>query len=258
MAEHKGLLNESELKAATKAARLAVRAQEGLDLRGLVENRRKALEALAYKPLAITLIPIAQAFEILWSPPGIPFADHFEPENNWAQIDFEMGYDQNGEVDVFFLFGWQNPSNSQAIISAECDLVLKGIGRAEATPTYLHGAHAKLNLFGQLNLGTSKLPCVPGPIITIDNSALVNLDTPPEALGGGKIGGNAPYSGRFDLRNDARIMVDPFENVVLSVKFFAKYDVDHGQVVLNFSASDNSIMCPGVLIDLLTPPAMAA
>src|SRR5262249_20247541 len=152
-----------------------------------------ALEALAYKPLTITPIPVAQAFEILWSPPNIPFADHFEPENNWAQIDFEMGYDQNGEVDVFFLFGWQNPSNSQAIISAESDLVLKGIGRAEATPSTLHGAHANLTLCGQLNLGTSQLPSVPGPPITIDNS--LHLDSGP---GGGQIGQDAPYSGRFD------------------------------------------------------------
>jgi hypothetical protein len=252
MAELKGLLNESELKAATKAARLAARYQEGLDLRGLVENRRKALEVIANRPLTTTLIPIPMAFEINRKPLNIPFAEHLEPGNNWAQIDFEMGYSRSGQVDVWFQFGWQNPSNSSIVITAECALVLKGIGRAQVAPAPFHGGHARLNLFGQLDVTSGQLLC-PGPQITIDNSPFVNLDSGPTMGGGGDIGNHEPYSGRFDLRNDAQILVDACDNVVVSAHFWATYDVDYGQVVLNFSASDNSIMCPGALINLLSP-----
>jgi hypothetical protein len=250
MAEHKGLLNE--LKAATKAARLAARYQEGLDLRGLVENRRKALELIAYKPLNITVIPIPMAFEINRKPPTIPFAEHLEPENNWAQIDFEMGNNQSGQVDVYFQFGWQNPSNSSIVITAQCALVLQGIGRAQVTPTYLHGGHARIKLVGQLDVTSGELLC-PGPQITIDESKNVNLDSGPEIGGGGGIANSEPYSGRFDLRNDAQILVDAFDNVMVSAHFWAHYDVDHGQVVVNFSASDNSILCPGVVLTQFTP-----
>jgi hypothetical protein len=257
MAGHKGLLNESELKAATNAARLAIRNQEGLDLRGLVENRRKALEALASKPLTITPIPIWTAVEIDRVPLNIPFAKHIEPGNNWAQIDFETRNNiGNQEVDVSFLFGWQNPTDFFAIVSAECDLVLKGTGHAEADPTYWHGGHARLNLFGQLILATTPIPSVPGPILTINTS--LNLDSGPGIGGGGSITNNADFSGMFHLSNDNQILVDPFDTVTLLVRFFAQYDVDHGQVILDFSSSDNSIMCPSVQVDLLTPPVARA
>jgi hypothetical protein len=255
MAGHKGLLNESELKAATNAARLAIRNQEGLDLRGLVENRRKALEALASKPLTITPIPIWTAVEIDRLPLNIPFAKHIEPGNNWAQIDFETR-NNFGEVDVSFLFGWQNPTDFFAIINAECDLVLKGTGHAEVDPTYWHGGHAILNLWGQLILGTSQNPSFKGPIVAINTT--LNLDSGPGIGGGGKITKDADFSGMVHLSYDSAIQVDPFDTVVLLVKFFAQYDVDHGQVIMDFSSSDNSIMCPSVQVDLLTPSVIRA
>jgi hypothetical protein len=166
-----------------------------------------------------------------------------------------MGINNSGRIDVYFEFAWQNPTEYLAVIEADSDLVLRGTGRAVANPTEFHGGHGKLDLWAQLSLATlSGGYAMYGGLVPIKG---VYANSGPEIFGGGTDVTPADFSDMYHLPYDSYVYVDAFDWVLFSVHFWVNYDVDHGQVILDFSSSDNFIMCPSVQVDLLTPPPVA-
>ena len=241
--EVRSVLAEEKSKVAKTFAALNENLQRG------IENRRKALEQIAYKPLTVTPIPLFTAWKIDASP-GIPFASHIEAENNWAVLTFEKGTNGDGEVDVGFWFYWQNPSNQPAVLNADTEVALQGFCEVVEIPCpYPGGFYSSLTLWVQLNVYVggavlqSAAPVVGGANAE-DNWILIdpNADVDTEV------------TSRTERLFVPNIAVPAGGLALFMIHFWATYSVeDSTWVDFDFESSGRIIKCPGVQLELLTP-----
>jgi hypothetical protein len=256
LAEHQREVLSVRAEEKSKTAKTFAALDENLQ-RG-IENRRKALEQLANKPLIATSIPLWTANEIVAFPGNtFPFASHIEASNNWAVIAFEREevlaadrIDGLGKIGVNFFFIWENPSQKQpAVINADSDLVLQGTAYAQATAGLFVSGEGFLDLTAQLSVvvGRTILNSTPLPIKKLDVTG-----DPVKWTFPGYWSLDATFSDTYHLSNQ-NIFVPPGELVVVLVRFQTIYFVDSGRVELDFESSGGSIKCPSVQLELVTP-----
>jgi len=166
-----------------------------------------------------------------------------------------MGIDSSGQVDLYFGFVWQNPTEYLAVLKAESDLVLKGTGDAEAQSTFFFGGHAYADPHAELVLSTLSGGFPFHGAKTDIPTVYAHADS---GLGGVPVKSHRDFSGIYHVTFDSQLEVDAFDWAFFIVHFWAVYDVHHGKVTLDFSSSNNSIMCPSVQMDFLTPPPVIA
>jgi hypothetical protein len=241
LADHESEVGSVLEKEKTKYAKTF--AAPNKDLRRAIENQRKALEQIAFKPLIITSIPLWTAFEIYELPGNIPFQSHIEAGNNWAVTTFEKGTDGSGVEEVYFWFAWRNPSVNLAVLGAECDLALQGTCRVHGNSHFLFSGDASLDLYAELIAYTGIYPNS-GPPVEIKF-----LGAPPD--------NSAFICDTYHVPGPDAISVSGGSLVLFAVHFWVYYDVYNGLASFDFE-SPGFILCPSVQLELLTPPPVIA
>lgn len=224
------------------------------NLRSGIENQRKAWEQLASKPpTIITPIPLWSAWEIGVTP--IALVDsHIEASNNWARILYTRHSDGEDDIYVSFWFYWQNPSEYLAVLNAESDLLVQGWCQAVGSEQFLWGGDAVIDLSAKLfvYVGGARIESSRVPIKTL------GAQGGDEILYWGTHTDSEGISGTYHM-SCSNISVPAGEQVLFSVQFHAAYNLRHGSIDLDFDTDQNkSIMCPGLLINLLTAPPVIA
>src|SRR5262249_24511043 len=131
--------------------------------RGLA-NQRKALEvvanagALLKPPSYIALDPF-----LIWAQswvsgvqvqrPNILVDSHIGHFDSWAKINYRTHKD-TGIKDTYdtltFYYVWENPSDSDTVVNAECSLILSGSCYASANTGIIDGGYSYLSLLGAI------------------------------------------------------------------------------------------------------------
>jgi len=253
LAEHQSDVRNVVEKHKAKTAKNVSELNKNLRL-GLA-NRSKALENLNSKPfLPTTIIPLEEASQIWATPAGMLTDSHIDPHDNWAKFVFiernDVGY---AVAYVRFYFFWQNPSEYVAVINANSDLAAQGVIQANATPGLFTGGKCTLTLEATLKV------FVGGAEISSQGTPEVGIDTI-SADGGSELlmddGNFASHnvSGALNHLSVSNIQVDAGQMVLFEVALQALYSVSDGSITLDFSYGDYYAMCPGLTIELLTPP----
>jgi hypothetical protein len=215
------------------------------------ENTRRALEHIAYQPLLSTAIPLRLPIYIGARPAGFLVDAQQQPGASFARAKLGTGQDtSSGLAKLSFYFSWTNPSKFLAVINCAADLISSGALGCAAEPGLLFGGSVALQLGTQLNVfaGTTTISWQPGQRTSI--AAL--------ATSGGGIFGfgdviNKPVADTAHLHCET-ILVEGNQTVFFEVALVATYTIDDANVSVNFADDGGSIACPGLTVELLTPP----
>ncbi|GKS65364.1 hypothetical protein YTPLAS72_26680 [Nitrospira sp.] len=242
-------LKKEEAKTAKQFARLEKQRQAGFN------NTRRAIELIALKPFLSTQIPVPTPFLISAKPAGILSDSQVVARNNLAKAAFSIGQDtSHSTANVNFYFAWQNPSNFLAVINCSADLITNGLCGAWATPGFLFGGTASITVRAELTVFA-------GPIkISWQQDQTKQLESL-SAHGGGIFGfGDVLSSTISDTAHLSckNIEVQGNQLIVFDVALTAEYSIDDGNVSIDFASGSQEIVCPGVTVELLTPPAGGA
>jgi len=248
--------HQHEVRAAVEKERAANAKELSLlneNLRRGLANQARALEHIAFKPFITTLIPIPQASFIFAQPVGMLTDSNTAPGMNFAKVSYTQKNDSiQTTVFVRFYFFWQNQTDFLAVINVDSDLAAVGVAQGSAYPGFFVPGTCDLNLDATLTvyLGDTEISYQSTETAVIDSI---------HVTGGYDIflpdGGfqSDDISGSFHL-SCTNIEVEANQTVVFQVEFEATYTIsDGGSVVLDFDFEDNSIVCPGVTVELLTP-----
>ncbi len=241
-------LKKDEAKTAKQFAMLEKQRQAGFD------NTRRAIELIALQPFLSTQIPVQTPFLISAKPAGILSDSQVAAGNNLAKAAFSIGQDtSNSTANVNFYFAWQNPSNFLAVINCSADLITNGLCGAWATPGFLFGGTASITVRAELTVfaGSIEISWQQG-----QTKQLASLT----AHGGGIFGlGDVLSTTISDTAHLScqNIEVQGNQLIVFNVALTAEYSIDDGNVSIDFASGSQGIVCPGLTVELLTPPAGA-
>ncbi|HVT53912.1 MAG TPA: hypothetical protein VHE77_20200 [Dongiaceae bacterium] len=243
-AELRRSLAQDKEATAKQLAALAAADRAGL------ANTRRAIEHIKFKPYLTTLIPVETPFLIGARPAGFMTGSAAAPGDNWATAVLNSNQDTSASsMRASFYFAWQNPTSYLAVLNASADLVLNGSAGVDAQPGIITGGSATVSLRAELNafIGQFEISYQQNQKV-----ALASLSTD----GGGIFGLgdvlNQSISTTAHL-GCTSIEVQGDQMAVFEVALVADYSLDDGHAVADFSA-DRAIFCPGLNIELLTPP----
>ena len=225
--------------------------QEKLRQAGL-DNTRRAIEAIAFKPHLVTLIPVPTPYLIAATPAGILTDSHVEQWNNWGKTFFSLSQNTSSSTArISFYFAWQNPSVYLAVINCAADLVASGMCDLNAIPGFFSGGHVSLNLRAELTvfIGATEIFWQQGQKVQI---ASLSAD-------GGGIFGLGSVEPKIISEtahlNCTNIEVQGNQVVIFEVAFVAEYSIDDGNIGLEFKSAEREILCPALTVELLTRPS---
>jgi hypothetical protein len=139
------------------------------------------------------------------------------------------------------------------VINVDSDLAAVGVAQGSAYPGFFNPGTCSLDLNATLTvyLGETEINYQSTETASIDSIYVTggyDLFLPDGGFRSDDI------SGSFHL-SCTNIEVEANQTVVFQVEFEATYYIDDGgSVVLDFNFEDNSIVRPGVTVELLTPP----
>ena len=230
-------------------------AARGENLRVALTQRSRTLDRIADKPFLTTIIPLQEASQIFATPEGMLTDWGIEPQYNWGKIAFEDSQDTPGTVAYLrFYFFWQNTSDYLAVLNATTELSALGIIYANANAGwFITNGNSGLSCSGSFNVYVGSAD-YPTGIFGLEGGNV-------EAKGGWvPVFGSedkelSTVDGQLNSLSISNIEVDSGEFAVLVVEFSAEYVVYNGFVKLDFESGNNAIICPGVNLELLTPPS---
>ena len=239
-------LKKDEAKIAKQFARLAKQRQAGFD------NTRRAIELIAFKPFLSTQIPVSTPFLISATPAGILSDSQVAAGNNLAKAAFSIGQNtpKLTTATVNFYFAWQNPSNFLAVINCSADLITNGLCSASAIPGFLFGGTASMTVRAELTVFAGPFEISWQQDQTKDVASLT-------AHGGGIFGfGDVLSTTVSDTAHVScnSIEVQGDQLIVFDVALSVDYSIDDGNVAIDFASGSQGIICPGVTVELLSPP----
>ncbi len=180
---------------------------------------------------------------------------HKEPWNNTARLSgvWTSPNSENGWDELDFVFVWRNPASTYAVVNVESYLALNGFCAAWADGGVApenwagFGLHASLDVFEWWN----QPPTVPPAQSTQDQL----LNTPNAVADGFFDPGDyesAAIAGNYDV--SYREFILPQQGVaVFSVSFGILHEIyGHGGLELDFSGGDFEVVCPAVVIAILS------
>lgn len=223
-------------------------------LRAWVESHRQARDAVAAQPHFNFVVLDTPAF-ILPSP-GISLdAAHAQPWNNTAKLSgsWASPHPGNGWDELDFVFAWRNPASTYAVVNVESYLALNGFCAAWADGGVLpdnwagFGLHASLNVFEWWNQPPTVPPAQAAQDQLLNTThAVANGVFDPGDYESAAVAGNYDVSYR-------EFILPPQGVAVFEVSFGALHEIfGDGSLELDLSSGDFGIMCPAVVIAILS------
>lgn len=235
-------------------------AAQGENLRTVLTQRSRTLDHIANKPFLTTIVPLQEASLIFATPVGLLSDNNWgiEPGHNWGKIKFEFGSQdtfQRGGVYLRFYFFWQNTSDYSAVLNAMTELSALGDIWAQANPGWFSGGSSQLDVGADFDVYVGEQDYHPEFSVVIQQ-VVAN-------------GGGGGWFGSGDLKHQrlegqpialscSNIEVDAGQFAVFVVTFDAGYDADDGYVNFDFQSDGDSIICPGVNLEVLTPASQVS
>jgi len=182
------------------------------------------------------------------------------PGMNYAKIAYTQQTDDTSDTTVYvrFYFFWQNQSDFLAVINVDSDLAALGLTEGTAYPGYFSPRSCSLPLYATLTvyLGGLEINYQSTELALIDSIYVTGgFEEFPWADGGYQ---RHYISGSYHL-SCTNVEVEANQAVVFQVEFQASYRIaDGGSVDIDFNSGDYSLVCPGVTVELLTPPVALA
>jgi hypothetical protein len=220
---------------------------------------RKTIEGFRDGTLTSDFVPVFEVVDtpfIIWPSNGVELIDsHIEPWNNTAKINAQWR-GSSGFENLRFIFEWQNPRDSWAIVNVESNLMLLGACDEFEEGGFLSGSASTLTVDARLNVWEwwNQPPTSPGaqpaqaqPVLSLSADGGGFLSD----LGGGTVK-SASVAGTFDLSR--RIFLIPPNGVAVfetTLAFFYT-NTDGGMVQMNFASDGFQVMCPAVVIAILS------
>lgn len=240
-------------------------------LRHAIEDKHKAYDLLNAARTIPALVPTRIVLDkpfLIWQTPSgagdkIAFDSGIEPMHSF--VNFKIDTNVGGNLTEFgFYFFWRNDSDAPAVVDVSTSLILNGICSAKAASGLLSGDACYLQIFTNLSLlewwdQTSGQPAQPLP-----ESSQMKYAVQFDCSGGG-LGSPADYKYKvffhapFDL--SYTLFTVPGKSVaVFYVALNVSYNFYRGgrdlddEILVDFSnLSGHSIICPSVIVDVLTP-----
>lgn len=221
-------------------------------LRHGIESKRKTMKHLVENGTPnVTAYKLVDKPFLIWQTQGINFPEtHIEPGNSWAK--FKYISDKSSIEQLTFYFLWENPSDKFAVINVDAYHVLSGFCSVVDGRSLISGGESS-SLFMQSRLNILEWWNQPptAPLHQADQfQNVLFLSADGGLLSGGDI--NAKYIFRgYDLRYNL-LLVPPKGVSVFQVILYFYSSIDQGETTVNFAGGDFEVLCPGVLVSILT------
>lgn len=219
-----------------------------------IDGRRQAFDTLISAVEPPNFVVLDSPF-LVWPTHGIELLDsNAVPYRSFGKITLDSGK-TFGYEELGFYFLWENPSDRFAVINVDGYLVFNGvIGAAQDGGFWPGDRYASLSVGGNLHTFEWWNQPPTEPLFQIDQNQHVDSVT---ATGGefgdvGDIESENVFRG-IDLRHTLFVL-PPHGVTVIEVTAVLQYrtGTDSGHVTADFSSGDFQIMCPFVLIAVLT------
>lgn len=254
--------NEAALRRVVKQQRAAAIKRSSAikkELVATVAGWRKTIEGFRDGALVSDFVPafevVATPF-IIWPTNDLELIDsQIQPWNNTAKINAQWRKNF-GMENLRFIFLWQNPNDRWVIVNVESNLMLNGACDEFEEGGFLSGSVSNLYVDARLNVleWWNQPPTSPFPQAT-QGQHVLSLS----ASGGGvlsNLGGgtveSASVAGTFDLSRSL-FLIPPNGVAVFEVTLAFVYDnSDGGMVQINFASGGFQVMCPALVIAILS------
>jgi hypothetical protein len=226
--------------------------------RASITAQRKAVEQFGLGATQAAAIPFRIALDrpfLIWPTLGLEFMDsHYEPWNSWGKV--KGRYDDSSYEELSFYFLWENPADTYAVIDSDSWLMAHGHLFAGADGGFWAGnryasvdASAKLYVWQWWTQPPTQLP--PGAD-QVQPYAYIR------AYGGDMFDvGDVEAVDVFRTRDLQQhlMLVPPHSAVVFEVALALNIGVgDDSNAEVDFASGDFEVLCPFVMVDLLTAP----
>ena len=189
------------------------------------------------------------ASEIATTPGLAPVAKHIGPQNNSARFHLESTGSGFEQVDFGFL--WKNPSDQSALVNVDGYLILNGICQILVSGDFFGiSSGVQIDAFLRIHQLWNSPPTSPAPQSSQYQLALDMALDNPGPFSGGDISSENLFRG-FDLQYST-LVVPPLASAGFEILCQIFYANDDGEVTLFFSDQGRQVLCPGVLLTVMT------
>lgn len=236
--------------------RLSPRVRETLQAQAA--SRRRAMEHLLARggdvPI-LNFVAIDQPALVIPTQDLVMAGAHIVPWNSSAKVrgEWDTPYADNGSDELSFIFAWENPSQKDAVVNVDAPLILNGYCDAYASGglwaynLVFLGIDASLDILEWWNQPPTSPPSQAGQmahaatVFAFAHGIYVGGD--PEAAG---------VQGYYNL-NYNLLVVPPRSVIVFSVSLVVNHTIEgDGQARVDFASGDFEVVCPDVLLQILT------
>jgi hypothetical protein len=251
--------NQVELSRIMDAQRAAAIKQSSSEMKKFIhaiDSKRQAFDTLI--STAVSPQPFFVSLEspfLIWPTQGIELLDsHVEPYRSTAKITLDSGR-TFGYEELGFYFLYENPSDRFSVVNVDGYMVFNGQLRASQNGGFWPGdRHASISAAGRLHVFEWWNQPPTEPLAQADQTQQV-ASAAISGGGFGDVGGIVPknvFRG-VDLRHTLFLM-PPHAVTVIEVTAAITYGTgsDGGHVNADFNSGDFQIMCPFVLVSVLT------
>jgi len=247
------LLKEQQAAAVKRSSAVKKHLLQGVESwRGTIERFRDGSLRSDFVPaFAVVDTPF-----IIWPSNNLELIDsHIQPWNNTAKVSAQWR-DSGGNENLRFIFVWENPSDRWAIVNVESALALNGTVDEFEEGGIFSGSVSNLSVDVRLNVWEwwNQPPTSPFPQAT-QSQHVLSLSASGggflSSLGGGTVE-SASIQGNFDLSR--RLFLLPPNGVAVfeATLLFSYNNFDGGMIQVNFASGDFQVMCPALVIAILS------
>jgi hypothetical protein len=219
-----------------------------------IANWRKRIEGFRDATRVSPFVPVFEVVEtpfLIWPTNHLELVDsRIQPWNNRAKV--HGLWRGTGNENLRFIFVWQNPNDKFVLVNVESYLAVNGACDAFAEGGILTGSinsvwvQATLNVWEWWHHPPTLLP----PQAT-QTQKVLSIATAGGSLGVGSVKSKSA-NGLFDLRR-TMFSLPPHGVAVFEVALEFHYDnTDGGMIQARFADGDSGLMCPAMVIAILS------